>query len=718
MQRPPGSHLTLVVDTPVAVYSGMVPGFVAGQYRAGELEIDVVPLARRAGARVILAPALSVDPRNRRIEVEGRPPVPYDVASFDIGSTVGGLGLPGIRRHAFPTRPIGRFVQRVDELVGRLAGGAGRRLVVVGGGAGGVELAFCLHRRLRSVGAVAPEVELVEGGRRILRGYPASLARRVQRAAEERGIRIECGRRVEAADDGELHLDGGETRPFHGLVWVTGAVAHPVLARSGLATDERGFVLVRPTLQVLGHDDLFAVGDCATLLQHPETPKAGVYAVRQGPYVADNLSAWLAGEPLRSYAPQGDFLTLLNRGDGGAFGAKWGITFEGDWVFRWKDWIDRRFMRRFQVLEADGAMTETFAAEPEMAMEGGGEMLCGGCAAKVGQSTLERALRRVGPAREDATVALGLGRADDAAAYAVGDRGLVVTSVDAFRAFTDDPWLVGRAAAVNALSDLEAKGVTPRYALALVTVPEEQSEEEREETLYQVLAGSRVALDAAEVTLLGGHSTTGPELVVGFSVDALAGPGDTLLRLDALRAGQRLVLTKPLGTGVVLHADMRGRARGRWLQAVHESMLSGNGAAARIALVAGATAATDVTGFGLAGHLGSMARAGGVCAVVRLGLLPALPGAEELLALGLRSTAHPQNARARKGLRIAPEAAAHPRFELLFDPQTCGGLVFGVPPESEVEVLARLREEGCPGAAVIGETVAARDDGAPLEIVV
>ncbi len=353
----PGSRVKVVADTPIAVYSGMVPGLVAGQYRPRDLEIDVRALARRARADVIIARATGIDTSNSRITLQDQSPVHYDIACFDIGSTVVGLDLPGIREHALPTRPIGLFARRVDEIVERA-----RRhdqdtpfqVVVIGGGAGGVELAFTLQRRLASEGNGWVDVALLEKGSRILFGYPESLVRRVYRRAEARGIRIRCNRQVVAAEKEAVTLGDGERLPCQALIWVTGAVSEPIFTESGLPTDDRGFVRIRSTLQVEDHDDLFAVGDCATLIDYPQTPKAGVYAVRQGPIVSDNIRALLTGAPLRPYKPQSDFLTLLNLGDGTALGTKWGRSMEGAWVMKLKDFLDRRFMRRFQVAESGG----------------------------------------------------------------------------------------------------------------------------------------------------------------------------------------------------------------------------------------------------------------------------------------------------------------------------------------------------------------------------
>jgi selenide,water dikinase len=707
----PGARLTLVVDRPVAVYSGMVPGFVAGQYSRADLEIDVRPLALRAGARCIVAPAIGLDSGARRLVLDGRAPIAYDTVSFDVGSTVGGLEVPGAREHAIPTRPIVEFVRRVDDLLAAARGRDSFRVVVVGAGAAGVEVAFALAARLGSGPGRRADVVLLESGSRVLPGYAESAARRIVAAAAARAVTIRCNATVTRVEPHALHLAGGERVPTDATVWVTGAAALPIFAGSGLETDERGFVRIGPTLQCRGRDDVFAVGDCAAWTAGPALAKAGVYAVRQGPVLAHNLMVRARGGRLRAYRPQRDFLSLLNLGDGRAIGTKWGVAAEGTSLFSLKDWIDRRFVRRFQVLGPDDAVTPDFAASPMP----GGDMLCGGCAAKVGESALTRALERLGPASHPAVI-LGLAQPDDAAAVET-DRGeIVAATIDGFRAFTDDPYLVGRVAAVNAVSDLWAKGVAPRFALAQVAVPDDEPAR-AEETLYQVMAGARAALDADGVVLVGGHTTTGPELVVGLAVWGLATSPDAIVRLGGLAPGDHLVLSKPLGTGVVLQADMRGLARGTWVEAVNASMLRSNGPASRAAATLRPSAATDVTGFGLAGHLGSMLRASKASATLDLDALPALPGALSLLGRGVRSTAHPENAKARRAMWVDETAARRPALDLLFDPQTSGGLLLGIAADRRDGLLQALRAGGDPAAAVIGVVAPPRPDGALIAVV-
>ena len=689
-----GVRLTVVLDRPGAVYSGMVPGFVAGDYAAAECEIDVLPLARRAGARVVLAAARGVDAKAKTIALAGRPALPYDVASLDVGGTVRGLELPGVRAHALATRPINGFVDRLEAALAEARARRGDgplRVVVVGGGAAGVEIAFTLAARLHSQ-QVSAALTLVGDSEALLPGASPRLVRAATSEAARRGIRLRLGARVSRVEPQRVCFVGeAGAEPADLVLWATGAAPLALLADVDVPKDAGGFLRVRDTFQCVGHDDLFAAGDCAALDAHPWVPKAGVYAVRAGPILDANLRARCAGGALRRYRPQRDFLALLNLGGGRALGGKWGLAVSGRAVWRLKDAIDRRFVERFQV-ESLPAM-------------GGEPMQCGGCAAKLDASALARALGALPAAPRDDAVLVGLERPDDAALLRTPSGDVLIASVDGFRAFTDDPWLVGRVAAVNAVSDVYAKGGRPRHALAWVTLPESDGRR-KEATLAQVMAGVRAALDPLGVSLVGGHTTTGMELQVGLAVTGELAPGDAPLGLAGLAPGDRLILGKPLGTGVVLAADMQGRASGAWIQALHASLARVNDVAAGVARRFGAHACTDVSGFGLAHHLGLLLRASGVSAALEADALPALPGALALLASGLRSTYHAQNVATALELCDALDLEARPAGALLFDPQTSGGLLFGVAAEGAEATVAALRAAGELAAAAIGRVAA------------
>jgi len=344
----PGVRVSLVTDSPRAVYSGMVPGLVAGQYRLEDLEIDVERLARRAGAAWLEARVIGLDAGGRRIHLDGAAAIGYDTVSFDVGSTVAGLDVPGVAAHGLPTRPIGEFARRVEALIERAREQQDLRLIVVGAGAGGVELAFAFRARLDGLPLREASVRLLERGPRVLPGYPRAAARRIERHAHARGVQIRCRAEVARAESDRLVLGSGELLPCNALVWVAGSASLPLFDGSGLVRDERGFIMVRPTLQAVGHDEIFAAGDCASLVTEPALPKAGVYAVRQGPVLARNLAARASGQPLSTYRPQRDFLSLLNLGNGRAVATKWGLSAEGAWAWRLKDAIDRRFVRRYR----------------------------------------------------------------------------------------------------------------------------------------------------------------------------------------------------------------------------------------------------------------------------------------------------------------------------------------------------------------------------------
>ncbi|MCE2422115.1 MAG: selenide, water dikinase SelD [Gemmatimonadetes bacterium] len=731
---PAAVRVTVVVDVPVAVYSGMVPGLVAGQYSAEQLEIDIVPLARMAGARVVLSAARGVDLAGRRILLADRPALRYDLVSFDIGSSVRGMDVPGAAEHVVPTRPLGRFGDALAARLSALDPSEPASAVVVGAGAGGVELAF-------AVAARSGRATLIEASDRILPGYPEQVARRIRAEARRRGIRVltSCRVRAVSRDGVSLEWSRSSSEPTPAferarvVLWTTGAAPPAGFDPGELAVDSAGFVLVGPTLQARGHPRVFAVGDCAALEVAPWVPKAGVYAVRQGPVLAKNLRR-AAGTLLRGgsggpsgrfarYRPQRRFLTLLNLGDGSAVGAKGSLVFGGALAWRLKALIDRRFMKRFQVLGPDGAVARQFRRPA--AMLASMNETCGGCAAKLGRAELESVLDRLGsPKGAAGSIVPCLSPLEDAAAYRTPGGEAVVASVDIVRQFTDDPYTLGRVAAANAVSDVLAKGVRPGVAQAVVSVPEQATPDDRQEMLHQIMSGAREVLSSTGTVLVGGHTVVGSQTSVGFHVEGFLGAEEPLL-VSGILPGQEIILTKPLGTGVVLRGDMLGLARGAWLQAALESMVRTNRNAARVARDAGATGATDVTGFGLAGHLMTLAEASGVTVTVGLASLPALPGALPLLATGVRSTFHPDNARLRAKIRfvrnVDPETgeqgggAGDPlravRSELLFDPQTSGGLLFGVAPGQASAVVARLREAGDRGAAVIGRASPPADDG-------
>jgi selenide,water dikinase len=278
-----------------------------------------------------------------------------------------------------------------------------------------------------------------------------------------------------------------------------------------------------------------------------------------------------------------------------------------------------------------------------------------------------------------------------------------VHTIDFFRAIVDDPYVFGQIAANHALGDVYAMGGEPQSALALVTIPY-GPEAKVEDTLTQLLAGASSVLREAGAALVGGHTSEGAELGLGFAVTGVV-DRRRILRKSGLRPGDRLILTKAIGTGTLFAADMRHRARGRWIAAASRSMIQSNRDAARCLLAHGASACTDVTGFGLAGHLVEMLRASDVEAEIDLTTVPLLDGAEQTVRAGILSSLQPQNIRLRRAVANASEASHDPRFALLFDPQTAGGLLAGVPADRAEACVHDLRARGYAASVVIGSVL-------------
>ena len=701
MKPEPGVRLTLVARDLLTPYSGMIPGYIAGHYSQAEAHIDLRPLAAFAGARLIHAPAIGLDLANNQVAVVDRPPVAFDLLSIDTGSTPETHGIAGVE-HALPVKPIDRFLDSYEALTDRLrAHFGGFRLAVIGGGAGGVELVLALSHRLRSAAVELgkqPEdfsFTLIEADDVLLPSYNAAARRKMTRALRDRGVDVRTGAMATQIDENSVILADGTRIASDQAILVTSAGAPRWLGDTDLARSAEGFIRVDDELRSLSHLQIFAAGDAAAMENH-NLPKAGVYAVRQGPYLAENLRRAATDKPLQTYKPQGQTLALITTGERYAIAARGPFSLEGEWVWRWKDWIDRRWMEKYQDLPDmdDGGTATGDVIE---------EMRCGGCGAKVPAPVLRRALSRL-PKQAKEGLDQGLDAPDDAAVLTPPPGKSLIQTVDQFRAFIDDPFLFGRIAANHCLGDIFAMGADPHSALAAVMLPHGEDDKMGDD-LYQLLAGATETLAEAGAVLAGGHTGEGAEMAFGLTINGYAAP-ETIIRKGGLKPGDALILTKPIGTGVLFAADMRADARGNWIEAALASMQTSLRPCVEIMRTHNVSAGTDVTGFGLAGHLLEMLDASGVSAEINLDAIPVLEGAHELSLAGVESTLRPGN---EASAGHAFPRSTHPTRPLLFDPQTSGGLLFGVPAHQAEDCTAALREHAAPDAAVIGRVVDPKD---------
>ncbi len=726
MNPVPGVRLTLICRDTHTPYSGMLPGYVAGHYSYDDVHIDLSKLAEFAGARFYRDEATGLDRAGKRVICRNRPDVPYDILSINIGSSPRVGEVEGAAEFSVPVKPVTGFNNHWLSLLSRLEHHQDPfTIAVVGAGAGGVELVLAMQYRLRkefSKSGRNPDLlrfHLFDAAREILPTHNHKVRKVFQRVLAERNVSVHLGSPVKQVHKGMLETEDGKTLQVDDTFWVTRAGGPEWLKGTGLALDEGLFIRVKDTLQTETDDNIFAAGDIANVVNHPRE-KAGVFAVRQGPPLADNLKRLARGKPLRDFHPQTKWLALITTGDRYAVASRGNMEFHGSWIWRWKDRIDRGFMEKFcdlPAMENDADRPDTSVARnPEEAAQAisAVAMRCGGCGAKVGSQVLSSALATLHPVERD-DIIVGLHSPDDAAVLKVPEGKAMVHTVDFFRAFIDDPYVFGRVAANHSLGDIFAMGAEAQSATAVATIPY-GIESKVEDVLHQMMAGAVEILNEAGCALVGGHTGEGRELALGFAVNGLINPAEIMSK-GGLRPGDVLILTKPIGTGTLFAAHARLQARGRWIDSALASMIQSSKLAADCLKRYGARGCTDITGFGVLGHLLEMTRPAGVDAEIDLSALPILPGAQETAAAGILSSLQPANVRLRRAIRDQRRWLSHPRYPLLFDPQTAGGLLAGVPESQARDCVRELKALGYSDTAIIGR-VLPQDKAGAIEPVI
>lgn len=702
MKPLPDTRLTLISPDSLSPYSGMLPGLIAGHYQLEDTHVDLPRLCQWAGVRFIRNKVVALNAELKQLTLADGSSVEYDWLSLDVGSTPALDEVPGARDYALPVKPVAGLRHRWQHLLDHWPATNGPvQVSVVGGGAGGTEMALAINTALNRRG-LAAEVSLLCGSQ-LLHGYPAKLRRTMLGHLSRAAITVKENHRVSRVEDGLLHADSLHSvseQPFDVLFWCTGAVGASWLQDSGLALTEHNFIRVDSCLRALNHQHVFASGDCAKIEQQL-LPRAGVYAVRQAASLVKNLRRAIEDKPLQPWRAQKNILSLLAAGNRDAAGSRGRFTVQGPWVWRWKDRIDRRFMEKFIHLPTRPMTTQTPTQTPTDTLP-----RCTGCGAKVASEALQQALADLQPVKHDNIIA-GVEAREDASIIRWPRERLLVQSQDFFPAFIDEPALFGRIAALHSLSDIYAMNAQPHSALATVTLPFNHQRLQGRD-LKRLMQAAVAELNQADCALLGGHTLEGPQLAAGFAINGSALESELFYKSGAI-PGDKLILTKALGSGVILAAMMQLQCRARVLDEALDSMLISNAAAAKLFAAHGVKSCTDITGFGLLGHLLEICRASHCGAHLESEAVPLLHGALGLAQQGIRSSLKPANDVALVDCQIAPRLHSHPLLTLLTDPQTSGGLLAAVPAAQADACLQQLRANGLP-AAIIGSITEAQGE--------
>jgi selenide,water dikinase len=705
MRGLPGVRLTLVSSDSHSPYSGMLPGLIAGHYTADEIHVDLRLLCSWAGVRFVEDTMVDLDLVSRQIQFKNRPPMDFDACSLDTGSTPD-LSVKGASEASTPVKPVFNFHKRWQRILARVndSGKNPMSIGVVGSGAGGFELIMAMRHALPNT---LVKCHWFLRGKLPLRGRPSKVGEIAKSSAERQGVEVITDVDVVEVAKGELRATDGRIFKLDEILWCTSAVGPKWASRTDMELDKRGFVHTNQYLQSVSHPFVFATGDIGTQKDTPSA-KAGVFAVRQAPVLYENIRRYLLQQPLEVYTPQKDFLSLMATGGKRAIASRGPFAIEADWVWRWKDHIDRSFMRRFVDLPAmkneNNPILPEALRDPKLGTLTNNPMKCKGCGAKVSASVLSDVIQSLNIVQRT-DVLSGVSQAADTAVVTLPSYTLV-QSVDLINAIVDDAYILGRIAALHALSDVVTVNAIPHSAQVLVSLPT-ATESISKRDLTQLMAGLVDALNEENCVLLGGHTTEGSELSIGVVINATqtTGSNEKILadHIPGPADDDVLILTQGLGTGILFAGLMQQKGKGRNIHKALKSMQTSNRGAAELLRQHGALGITDITGFGLLGHLDSLLQgfSSDIGAHLTLESVPMLTGAKALSKQGVRSTLWQSNSRILDRVAVS-ERADKDHLSLLCDPQTSGGLLAIVPSEQQQLSVAALQGAGYSQASVIG----------------
>ncbi|MCX6131268.1 MAG: selenide, water dikinase SelD [Proteobacteria bacterium] len=656
-------EVLLISPESISPYSGMLPGHLEGLYSHEDMHIDLQRLCAATGTKFIQAAALGIDKESSRVIFSDRPALYFDLLSINIGS------IPKKANWGLGIKPLHAFFENWHQLE------TAASIAIIGGGVGGIEVALSLNKRFGD----SKKISLFHKGSELLENSPKAVRKKLTQIVLHRGIQV------------VLNMPNAEDQAKnHDLVlWTTAAKGPDTLRNFNLKLDERGFLLTDDHLRCLGEKNIFAVGDCAHIVEQYR-PRSGVYAVRQAPLLETNIRRHLKSQTLKKIRLQKNHLILLSTGGRQAIALRGKFYWQAKWIWPLKDHIDRQFMDMFKQISTS-----------PMPQEDQDPMRCLGCGAKISGHMLRKVLANLRK-----TYPTVFSETDTNQSFAMHEdvslvqtQGWLMQSLDYFPSFIDDAFLLGKIACLHASGDIIAKGGVPRSCLVLAVLPH-KAPSLLEDDFYQVLAGIAEVLQTMGTRLLGGHSAEGKQLALGLQVQGEKPDLRHWKPKSGLRAGDRLIMTKALGTGLILAGLTRLLSKGSELESCIQSMLLNHFKILPLIIDESVHGATDITGFGLLGHLAEMVQASGVSVAIWSQKIPRLQGVDRLLALSVQSTLALDNQIYAESLCTIGSLKD---FSLFCDPQTSGALLLSVDADFAASFIEAAHQAGFTDCAIIGE---------------
>ncbi len=677
----PAGMITLVNKESTTIYSGMFPGVLAGKYKIDKILIDLRTIASKAGVSFVMAEIEGIDLKKKKLLLVGRPEIEYSLLSLNIGTKTNLNSRSLIRRDKDLVVPIKPFSESYKFIVAQdihKDDSLAKPFVIIGGGFAGIEIAFSLRKRWpkRSI------LLKVKSGRKINKNLLRYLK--------------------------DLNIEITQKNPSisYPRLICTGNKSYDWIKDSGLPIDKNGRVLTKKTLQVLNYPELFAVGDCG-VIKHHFRPSSGVWAVRSAKPLAKNLELISKGLKLEEWKPQRKAIQLLDinfaNKESKAF-ISWGGVVMGPYNFlsRLKELIDKKFISKFYLIK-----------KIDSEMFSGTEMIkCRGCAAKLAFIPLKSALNKLDliETSTDDSINIGILKSSKT----------LIQSVDGFPSLVSDPWLNGRLLAFHSCSDIWACGGSVISAQSVVKLPSLQNHLQQE-LLFQLLEGINSALTIQGAKLIGGHTLESRkiseepfslDIESSLMVNGIIDEKKYFWSKGGMEKGDQILISRPLGTGIIFAAFMNGQIKPHLLDLVLKEMnrsqhyivnyinqLTNINLHSKII-----NACTDITGFGLLGHLSEMLESTNndklkknlepLKIILELDNIPVYDGVKELIDQGFESSLAPsneiflKNIDGDKNLRFdlvsnnffSNESFYNKMLKILIDPQTCGPLVVSCSP--------------------------------------
>ncbi len=641
---PKNIRVALISESVLTPYSGMLPGFIAGNYSYEETHIDLLRLCQRAQVRFIQGKVTGLNLEQRQILYDGGHLI-WDILSLNIGS----------RHRKEGWKKVGLAQEP--------------QIVIVGGGLAGIEIAFAFREKYTK-SADNISIHLIEKSATILSELPLKTRIKLEEILKRKNISIHTQVEIQETLHDHVILSSGARIFYTELFTLTGPNTPEWLKASGLKLSTQGFIAVNDYLQS-SHPDVFAVGDIADMTKTPR-PKSGVFSVRQAPILFENIARTLQQKSLTRFYPQKNFLKIINIEEKNACTIYKNFFLISPLSMKLKDFIDRKFMKKFSPFEESIQKEDRYR--------------CLGCAAKVSGNVLHKALAdTLNPAKNRQALSF-----DDAALFTIPPGQSLVQSIDYMPSMISDPKTFGRIVTLHSFNDILAKGATPHSAMVLSTIPFQASHLMSDDA-RALLAGVNEELQKLGALLLGGHTSEGEKLGCGITCQGTLYPADFIPN-TLTKEHHALILTKPLGVGVLFAAYMRGKAKGIWIEQALKEMLKSHYKLPGLLKKFQANAATDISGFGLLGHLREMLERSTLKVKLDLKKIPILVGALECFQKGIKSSIADENEIYKKHIDVMYEnfALGH---EILFDPQTSGGILCSIPSDHAEEFVHAIKTE-------------------------